>query len=128
MNELVKITVIGICAVLCCAVLRKQAAELAVALTLTASALILWTVFSSLEYITAFLSDLAEYTGIPGGVFGPVLKVTGIAVITRISSAICKDAGESGLASMIDFAGTVCALVVTIPLAETVLQTVSELM
>ena len=127
MSEVLKIAAVGISAALCCVVVRKQTQELAVVLALTAGVVILWTIFSSIEYITSFLEFLAENTGISGAVFSPVLKVVGIAIVTRIASALCKDAGESGIASAMEFAGTVCALAVTIPLAKTVIQTIGDL-
>ena len=128
MSEVIKITVIGVSAALCCVVVRKQTQEISVALALTAGILILWTVFASFEYIISFLNYLADQTGISGAVYLPVLKVTGIALVTRIAVALCKDAGESGIASAIELGGTVSALVVTIPLAKTVIQTVAGLM
>ena len=127
MNVLLKIIAIGISAALCCVVVRKQTQELAVVLALTAGVIVLCSMISSLEYILSFLNDLVERVGISGAIFSPVLKVTGIAVITRIATAFCKDIGESGIAYTLEFAGSVCALVVTIPLAKAVIQTVSDL-
>ena len=127
MSEITKITAIGVLAALSCVAIRKQTQEISVALALTAGILILWAVFHSLEYIISFLDFLADQTGITGAVYLPVLKVTGIGVVTRIAVALCKDAGESGIASSVEFAGSVCALVVTIPLAKAVIQTIGEL-
>ena len=127
MNELLKIAAIGISATLCCVILRKQTHEFAIVLALTAGGVILWSVISSLEYVLDFLNELVEKTGISSSVFAAVLKVTGIAVVTRIAGAFCKDAGESGIASALELAGTVCGLVVTIPLAKAVVQTIADL-
>ena len=45
-----------------------------------------------------------------------------------MGGSLCRDAGESALASVIETAGTVCALLVAVPLFRTVLRTLLELM
>ena len=127
MSDIVKIAAAAVAAALCCAVVKKQAPEVALALALTAGAVVLWMVVSSLEYVTAFLSDLAQTAGLSTAVLSPVLKVAGISIVTHTAGGLCRDAKESGLASFLEFAGTVTALVVTVPLIRAVLSTVSGL-
>lgn len=127
MSDIIKIAAVAVAAALCCVVVRKQTPELALVLALTAGCIILWKAVSSLEYITSFLSELAETAGFSTAVFSPVLKVIGIAIVTRTAGEFCRDAKEGGVAAFLEFAGTVSALVVTIPLAKAVLSTVSGL-
>ncbi len=127
MSDMVKLAAAAVAAALCCVVVRKQTPELALALAVTGGAVVLWMVLSSLEYVTAFLSELAQTAGLSPAVLSPVLKVTGISIITHTAVELCKDAKESGLASCLEFAGTVTALVVTVPLIRAVLSTVSGL-
>lgn len=128
MNDIVKIAAVAVAAALCCTVIRKQTPELALSLALTAGVIIFWMIASSFKYVTTFMNNLADTAGMSTAVFLPVLKVIGIAMVTKTSEELCRDANEGGLASFVDLAGTVCALVVTIPLAKAVLNTVSDLM
>ena len=52
----------------------------------------------------------------------------GIAVLTRISAEVCRDAGESGIAASVETAGAVLALWVALPLLRAVLDTVTGLL
>lgn len=127
MSDIVKIAATAVAAAICCAVVKKQTPEVAVALALAAGAVILWKVVSSLEYVTDFLSELADTAGLSPAVLAPVIKVIGISIITHTAGELCRDAKEGGLASFLELAGTVTALVVTVPLAQAVLSTVSGL-
>lgn len=42
--------------------------------------------------------------------YGPVLRVVGIAVLVRILAALCRDAGQSALAAKVELAGTVARI------------------
>lgn len=54
----------------------------------------------------------------------PVVKVTAIALVARFSCALCADAGQSALSSLLAAAGTLCALVCALPLMEALLEMV----
>lgn len=127
MNDILKMAAVAVAGALCCVVVRKQTPELALALALAAGGVVLWMAFSSLEYVTSFLRDLAQQAGLTPAVLSPVLKVVGISVVTHTSAAFCKDAKESGLAAFLELGGTVAALVVIIPLMKAVLDTVRSL-
>lgn len=51
----------------------------------------------------------------------PVLKTVVISVVTKLSCELCRSGGEGGLASFVEFAGVVLALLVAIPLMEGVM-------
>ena len=59
---------------------------------------------------------------------GGTLKTVGIAIVTKIGSDLCRDAGESALAAALEFAGTVCALLTALPLLRAVLELIGELL
>lgn len=128
MNDILKIAATAVAAALCCVILRKQTPELALALAVTAGGIVLWMTASSLEFAVDFVKQLAENAGLSTAVLSPVLKVTGISVVTHTAGELCRDAKESGLASFLELSGTVTALVVTVPLAKAVLETVSGLL
>lgn len=69
------------------------------------------------------LLDLAqEMYGVPYRFCQPVVKCLAIAIVTRISSDLCRDASQAALASGVDLAGSVCALSVALPLIISVLK------
>ena len=52
----------------------------------------------------------------------------GIALVVRVGGDLCRDAGESALASAVETAGSICALLAALPLLRQVLHMLSELM
>lgn len=68
-----------------------------------------------------------EAGGLSPQVAGPVVKTAGVAIVTRLSADFCKDAGEGGLASAVELAGTVLALSAVLPLMTAVVETLTGL-
>lgn len=128
MSSVGKIAVLAIVAALCAVVVKKQAPEIAVVLALTAGTIVLLSCIQSLSKILDFLYELAEFGGISQAVIRPVIKVSGIAIVTKVTVEICKDAKESGLASFVETAGTVLALFTVLPLMAAVLSTLTDLL
>lgn len=123
-----KVAAVAVCAAMCAVVVRKRAPEIALVLTLAAGTGILLYAIRAGRDAFAEIRHFVQAGEIPEGLFTPVLKITGIAVITRITAGICHDAKESGLAGVVETAGTVLALIEVMPLMEKVLSTVSELL
>ena len=80
------------------------------------------------EELLAFLTELAEASGVPPALFAPLYKTIGIALVVQVGGGLCRDAGESALASVVETAGAVCALVAALPLLRAVLEMLLELM
>ncbi|HJA63357.1 MAG TPA: stage III sporulation AC/AD family protein [Candidatus Intestinimonas stercoravium] len=126
MPDMLKLAAIAVTAALCAVVVRKSAAELAAAIALAAGAILLGSVLSALEGVRAFMDELADLAGLSPALLAPVLKTVGISILTRFAAALCRDAGEGGIAAFVETAGAVSALLVSLPLLRTVLDMVGE--
>ena len=109
-------------------VVRRGSPETALLVTLTAAAVVLLFLSGSLEELTDFLRELAENSGVSLALFGPLYKTVAIALVVKVGAGLCRDAGESALASVVETAGAVCALLVSLPLLRAVLELLMELM
>lgn len=125
---MVKITALAVMAALCAVVVRKQAPEIAMALSLAAGTAILLVSAEGLRAVLDLVDQLVQAGGLEPAVVQPVIKVAGIAVVSRIASAICRDAGEGGLASAVETAATVLSLLTAVPLLTAVLSTLTGLL
>lgn len=128
MSEVMKVAVTGVAASVCAVVLRKQVPELAGVLALCACAMVLLFCAGALNIVTEFMDGLAEKGGMTKSIVTPVLKVTGISLVTKLSSDFCRDAKEGSLATMVETAGSVIALVTVLPLMSQVLELISDLL
>ena len=72
-------------------------------------------------YINEAIREIREFSQInlsSAKYLEPIIKITGIAYITNLSSQICVDAGETALASRVELAGKIAICMLTIPIAR----------
>ena len=123
-----KVAAAALVGAVCAMVVRKQAPELGLLLGVCAAALILLYASGTLETAVTFLDKLAETGGLSAGLVEPVLKVTGIAIVTRLAADFCRDAKEGALSSAVETAGTALALAAVLPLMNAVLDMLAQLL
>lgn len=128
MNDIGKIAALAVAAALCAVVVRKQAPDIALVLALAAGTALLLSCVQALEGVLGLVDELAQAGGLAPAAVKPVVKVAGIAVVTRIAAEICRDAKEGGLAGFVETAGTILALFATVPLLTAVLSTLTGLL
>ena len=109
-------------------VLRRGSPEVTLLLALAAAAVVLLALGQPLGELLAFLDSLTEQAGVSPAQFRPRYKIVGIALVVKVGGGLCRDAGESALASVLELAGAVCALLAALPLLRAVLELMGELM
>lgn len=57
-----------------------------------------------------------------------LLKITGISILTEYAVSICKDSGESSIASKIDLGGKILVISMSIPVISTTLEALTKLL
>lgn len=125
---MLKIAAVAVAAALCAVVVKEQAKGIGLALAMTAGALLLTMALGAVESVKDLMDELGELAGLSPAVLAPVIKTVGIAILTRIAAAVCRDAGEGGIAAAAETAGAALALWVSLPLLRAVLDTVTGLM
>ncbi len=122
MDTLIKGAAMGITAAVLGLMLKKTGPELALLLAAAACAAILSGAFAMASDIVAFADDLALESGLSGELMAPVLKCTGIAIVSKLSSDVCKDAGAASAAGAVELLGAASGIAVSIPLLRAVLN------
>ena len=109
-------------------VVRRGSPETALLLALAAAAAVLALLVPVVGELWDFLRRLEEYAGVSTELFAPLYKTAAIALVVRAGGGLCRDAGESALASVLETAGALCALLAALPLMRAVLDLLVELM
>ena len=108
--------------------LKKNAPELALLLSLaavTAVALAACAFLEPFQELTETLRALLD----DGELFlRPVLKCLAVALLARFAGDLCRDASQSAAASALDFAASVCALSIAMPLLLSVIKSLGGLL
>lgn len=128
MEQMLQITGVCVVTALLAVVIRKGAPEAALLLVLGAAAAAMLALSGSLRQLLDFFMELTGQAGVSSDIFLPLYKTVGIALVVKIGAGLCKDAGAAALASVIEIAGSACALLVALPLLEKVLGVLLELM
>ena len=128
MESVIQITAVCILVALLILLIRRSNPENALLLSLAVSILSFLFLAGCLREILDFLNTLAKSAGISSALLIPLYKVLGIGLVVRLGSALCRDAGEAALSSVIETAGAVCGLLAALPLFQTVLNLLLELM
>ena len=105
--DIVKIIGIGLIAVIIIVILKQYRPEFAMYASLIAGILIFALIATKLSGIIEVLKSLSSKTAINNEFLVLLIKITGIAILTEFTVSICKDAGESAIASKVDLGGKV---------------------
>ena len=127
MEQVFQVTGLCVVGALLALVLKKGSPELALLLALAAVAAVLLFLAEALGELLDFLREVGAASGLSEDLFIPLYKTAGIAWVVKAGGSLCRDAGESALASAVETAGTVCALLVSLPLLRAVLALLLEL-
>lgn len=108
--------------------LRETKPELAFAVSIAGGIILLLFVFDLFRGSISIFGDIAEKTGINANFIKILLKMVGIGYLVEFSSGILADFGQTSLADKLTFCGKVVILVLAIPILESVLSLISDLL
>lgn len=128
MEQVIQITALCMVGALLALVVRRGNPEQALLLVLGCVVLALLSLVGSIRELLEFLAELGERSGVARELFVPLYKTVGIALIVRLGGEVCRDAGEAALAAALETAGSICALLIALPLLRAVLSMLLELM
>lgn len=81
-----------------------------------------------LSPVWVVLEQLKRLSGLSDAVTAPLLKVTGIGILTQVAGGVCADAGETSLTKAVELTGSFLALYAAIPLLSSVLELLEQLL
>lgn len=93
-----------------------------------AGVLILGLTFSKVFGIIELLKNLSSKVSIHQEFITLLIKITGIAILTEFAVSVCKDSGETAIASKIDMGGKVIIVSMSIPIMAGLLETILKIL
>lgn len=125
--DIAKIVAIAFIAVIIIGIIKQQRPEFTTYASIIAGTIILYFVFDELTPIISMLQNLSNKMGVTSKFFGILLKITGISYLTEFGANICKDSGETAIASKVELAGKVLIIGISIPILTTLMDTLIKL-
>ena len=123
------ITVIGMCVVSAAAIVfvRKYSPENALMVSLASGCVILTVILINSSETLAEIGEIFTSFGLEAGVIKAVFKAMGVCYVTLFAVNVCRDNGQTSLASKIELAGKFSVAVLALPLIKEILKAAVEL-
>lgn len=120
------VVTVGLTALL---ILRAYKPEWAPFLRMAVTVVALGLTVALASTVLTYITDLASATGaLEGEGWSLLLKAMGVAFLTETAASVCRDSGETGLATWVETAGKLEILLLSFPLIRTVMDTVTALL
>lgn len=124
MELIVKAAALALTAALIGIVLRRTNPELSLLLNICTVVLIMGAALGFAKSFTELAQTVQRIFGVSETLIKPVLKCVAVAIITKMTSDLCKDSSQAAAASAVELAGTVCALCIIMPLLMSMLTAI----
>ena len=96
-------------------------------ISIFACSLLLILLLPQLQVIFAIINDLSTKMSLEDTYLKIIFKIIGIAYIAEFGYQLCKDAGESAIASKVQLAGKVLILVLASPIVLALIELITQL-
>ena len=124
MELIVKAAALALTAALIGIVLRRTNPELSLLLSICTVVLIMGAALGFAKSFTELAQTVQRIFGVSETLIKPVLKCVAVAIITKMTSDLCKDSSQAAAASAVELSGTVCALCIIMPLLMSMLTAI----
>lgn len=108
--------------------LRQHVREQSLFIALAACVVVAGGACAMLAPIIGDISGIFADSGLPESYISLVFKATAICIITQIASDICRDSGETAIASAAELWGRGAVTFISIPLIKAIISRISEIL
>ena len=126
--DVIKIVGIGLIALIIIILLKQYKPEFVIYVSILAGVLILFLVMDKLSSVVTLLRSIADKASINMNFLNLLIKITGIAFLSEFAVSICKDSGESAIASKIELGSKIIIIPMSIPIISSLLQLVIKIL
>lgn len=127
MISLFKIIAIAILCVILISIIKVYKPEYVIEITICSSIILLYFILQGINYGISYINHIYENISYGKSYFPIIIKVLAIAYITEFSSALCQDAGEKTIASKIELAGKLAIFFAAIPIFDSLLTLLNNI-
>ena len=128
MDTLFKIAGVAVAGLALTALVKKHSPEIGLLLGLFVAVAVFAAGFDAFRSVKDFLDTMIGEAGIARETVVPVWKACVIAVVTKITADLCRDAKETAAASGVETAGAILGLFVVLPLFSSLFDLMRRLL
>ena len=121
-EPVMKVALLAVLGSICTLLLRRSYAEMTVLLALAIFIFAIMASANLLRPLLDFMARVRSLSGLSSACFAPLLKCVGLAFVGRVAADLCRDAGQSAMASAVELAAAAGALYGALPLFTSLLE------
>jgi len=126
--DIIKIIGVGLTALVIIIIIKQYKPEFAIYASLIAGAIILFMIMDKLAGVINLLTSLTTKASVNTEFIKILLKITGISILTEFAVSVCKDSGETAIASKIDLGGKIIIITMSIPIISSLLELILKIL
>jgi len=122
--------IVGLAIVSCVliVVVKEYRPEFALIITIVAGVVVLPLILTRFSAVLTELKTISQKAGIKTEYMVIVLKGLGICYLTQFSSDMCRDFGQTSLASKIELSGKITLAALSIPLLLSIVEIINTML
>ena len=126
--EIIKIIGIAFIALIIIIMLKQYRPEYAIFISILTGILILFLVMDRLTGIINLIETIQDKFAINTQFIALLIKITGIAFLSEFAVSVCKDSGESAIASKIEIGSKIIIISMSIPIISSLLEIILKIL
>lgn len=125
--DIVKVVAVGLITLVATIIVKQTKPEIAILITLAGSIITIIFAIQMLQGVFGNFMNIFNKTGVSSSLFVPVFKIVGIGYLCEFGANLCVDGGCNSIADKILFCGKITILIIAIPIINSVIDVVLEL-
>lgn len=126
--EIVQVVGIAFVATFIVMILKQYRPEFSIYVSIIAGILIFAIVIVKLSSVIELIKTLNSKLGTSTQYFSILIKITGIAYLSEFATNICKDSGETTIASKVELAGRIIIIAMSVPILGALVDVVVNIL
>lgn len=119
---IIKIVILGICVCLISVFLRQFQSSFLIIINIIFVISVIFLIFDSAVDSLKSINNLLDISSSASEMLSGLYKASAVCILTKITSDICKENGNTTVSDMIDLGGRIALLVISLPYIESVIK------
>lgn len=120
--EIFQIVGLGLIAAVLAVLLKQHRPEIALQVSVVTGLIIIMLIMFRLASVLEALQGMTRRINVDTVYISTIFRIVGIAYIAEFGAQVCRDAGETSIASKIELAGKVIIMVLAVPILMALLD------
>lgn len=126
--DIIKLIGIGLIALIIIVVIKQYKPEFAIYVSIASGILMLSMTFGAFSQILNVIENYADKISGSSKFVVIMLKITGIAILAELACSMCKDCGETAIASKIDLGSKILIIGTSLPIISSLLEVILKVL